>query len=250
MYMTGRGSSFLKGYSRHLRLGMRASGGSLYLITTPRNVFVSSVSAPDSSKFGFSFSTGGAFVSSLPPSDCPKSCSWFSSRLWRFSLRRSSCCRLSACWEANAPRSRCLSPPRSLSWGLSDSHLLRLSSGCSFLLLRSSPLARCSSRSCEIFGIKTVKKIISQVQISTVTALHNHHNRDYTLLNLVRLRQDETLCHCCFRLILNGICCTYRCCTTGTMNMLHFQLSAAVMCWYLCGCYSNRPTVAKYCLCV
>lgn len=147
MYMTGRGSSFLKGYSRHLRLGMRASGGSLYLITTPRNVFVSSVSAPDSSKLGFSLSAGGSFASSLPPSGSPKSCSWFSLRLWWFSLRRSSCCRLSACWEANAPRSLCLSPPCSLSWGLSDSHLLRLSSGWSFLLLRSSPLARCSSRS-------------------------------------------------------------------------------------------------------
>ncbi len=149
MYMTGRGSSFLKGYSRHLRLGIRASGGSLYLITTPRNVFVSSVSAPDSSKLGFSFSAGAAV------SVCPKSSSWFSSRLWRFSLRRSSCCCLSACWEARASRSLCLSPPRSLSRGLSDSHLLRLSSGWSFLRLRSSPLARCSSRSCEIFVKRT-----------------------------------------------------------------------------------------------
>lgn len=122
---------------------MRASGGSLYLITTPRYVLVSSVSAPDSPKFGFSFSTGGL-------SGLPKLCSSFSSRCCLFSLRRSSCCCLSACWEASVFRSLRLSLSRSLSRGLSDvslfvSHLLRLSSGCSFLLLCSSLLVWCPS---------------------------------------------------------------------------------------------------------
>ncbi|KAJ3597810.1 hypothetical protein NHX12_001327 [Muraenolepis orangiensis] len=40
-----RTSQQLKGYRRHLRLGMCASGGSLYLMTTPQKVFVSSVNA-------------------------------------------------------------------------------------------------------------------------------------------------------------------------------------------------------------
>lgn len=139
--MTGSGSSFLKGYSRHLRLGMRASGGSLYLMTTPLKVLVSSVSAPDSSKLGCSFGAGGSSL-------LPNCCSWFSSRCWRFSLRRSLCCCRSASWEGRASRSLCLSlPPRSLSRGLSDSHRLRLSPCWPFLPPRSSPLGRCSSRS-------------------------------------------------------------------------------------------------------
>lgn len=185
MYMTGRGSSFLKGYSRHLRLGMRASGGSLYLITTPRNVFVSSVRAPDSSKLGFSLSTGGDASSLGPPSDRPKSWSWASSRRWRFSRRLSSCCCLSACWEVRASRSRCLSPPRSLSRGLSDSHRLRLSSGWSFRLLRSSPLPRCSSRSWEKIGRKTVKERRVQGTILYSTAKTNL-TKSYLVLNLVK----------------------------------------------------------------
>uniref|UniRef100_A0A8C9NR57 Axonemal dynein light intermediate polypeptide 1 n=1 Tax=Serinus canaria TaxID=9135 RepID=A0A8C9NR57_SERCA len=59
MYITGRNSSFLNGYRRQRVLGMRASGGSLYLITTPRKVLLSSSSAPDSSKLGFSLLAAG-----------------------------------------------------------------------------------------------------------------------------------------------------------------------------------------------
>lgn len=59
IYNTGKVLSPLNGYRRHLLLGLRASSGSLYLITTPRNVLVSSASFPVVSKFGFSFSLTG-----------------------------------------------------------------------------------------------------------------------------------------------------------------------------------------------
>lgn len=74
MYMTGRNSSFLKGYRRHRFFGIRASGGSLYLITTPRKVLASSRSAPDSSKFGFSLLTGAFSLGLL--SGCLSSGFW------------------------------------------------------------------------------------------------------------------------------------------------------------------------------
>lgn len=85
--MTGRGSSFLKGYNRHLLLGILASGGSLYLITTPLYVFVSSTRAPESSKLGFSLSAAGAASPSSPPA--PKAFPFSASCLKRFSRRRS-----------------------------------------------------------------------------------------------------------------------------------------------------------------
>lgn len=56
MYKVCMAFSPLNGYNRHLRFGFLASGGSLYLITTPLYVFVSSVSFPDRAKFGLSFS--------------------------------------------------------------------------------------------------------------------------------------------------------------------------------------------------
>lgn len=144
MYMTGSGSSFLKGYKRHLLFGMRASGGSLYLITTPLNVLVSSTKAPDSSKFGFSFSAAGAeslFCS--PPNSCASSpLPLLASRLRRFSRRRSLCCSLSACccccmW-ASLSLPLCLSCPlsRSLWRGRSPSLFTRRS-------FESSLLSRC-----------------------------------------------------------------------------------------------------------
>lgn len=87
IYNTGKALSPLNGYRRHLLLGMRASSGSLYLITTPRNELVSSASFPVVSKFGFSFSfTGfGEFFCFLSPH------SYFESSFLNRRRSRSSC---------------------------------------------------------------------------------------------------------------------------------------------------------------
>jgi hypothetical protein len=45
------------GYKRHFRRGFTASGGSLYLITTPLNVFVSPANLPLTSNDGFETSS-------------------------------------------------------------------------------------------------------------------------------------------------------------------------------------------------
>jgi len=59
MCSTGNCFSPLNGYNRQRRLGFLASAGSLYFITTPLKVFVSSANLPVVSKLGSSFFTTG-----------------------------------------------------------------------------------------------------------------------------------------------------------------------------------------------
>jgi len=69
MCNTGNCFSPLNGYNRQRRFGFLASAGSLYFITTPLKVFVSSANLPVVSKFGSSFFATGFFslVESLVP---------------------------------------------------------------------------------------------------------------------------------------------------------------------------------------